>query len=205
LLVASTYHIRNLTDSLHVAKMSNYLHHINPTAGGGTSSPAIRITIPEAVTEDNITFYLIRVDVADISWSVKRRYRDFAQLHETLIEAAGVSKETLPEKKRIGNRDPSFIMRRRRDLESYLQSVFLFLQCSIPPSMVSFLHLNRFDVNFLLLDMAGAFTLSRKKGNFCYVSLAMENLSTGSEGFFGCCVGFLHRLNRSHLGENILK
>ena len=33
-----------------------------------------------------------------VEWSVKRRFREFAELHETLLEA-GVDKESLPGKK----------------------------------------------------------------------------------------------------------
>ncbi len=33
-----------------------------------------------------------------VEWTVKRRFREFAELHETLLEA-GVEKDSLPEKK----------------------------------------------------------------------------------------------------------
>ena len=70
------------------------------------------------------------------------------------VVEAGVSRELLPEKKLLGSRDPSFIMKRRRDLESYLLSVFNFLQCSIPVALSEFLLFNRYDINFLLNEMA---------------------------------------------------
>jgi len=33
-----------------------------------------------------------------VEWTVKRRYKEFAELHETLLDA-GVQRESLPEKK----------------------------------------------------------------------------------------------------------
>ena len=42
----------------------------------------------------------------------------------------------------------------RRDLESYIQSVFQFLQRAIPPIMATFLHMDRYDVNFLLQELS---------------------------------------------------
>ncbi|TRY75649.1 hypothetical protein TCAL_04582 [Tigriopus californicus] len=114
------------------------------------------ISIPEVCTKDNVTFYQVTIAMAsqDVHWKVERRYRDFAELHETLLEC-GVSKESLPQKKYIGNKEAQFVMKRRKDLESYLQSVTQFLKCSIPESLARFLELDKFDVNYILRDLAG--------------------------------------------------
>ena len=45
----------------------------------------------------------------------------------------------------------------RRDLESYIQSVFQFLQRAIPPIMATFLHMDRYDVNFLLQELSAKY------------------------------------------------
>ena len=50
--------------------------------------------------------------------------------------------------------DPSFIMKRRRDLESYLQSVFKFLQHSLPQTLAEFLCLTKYDQHFVLRQLA---------------------------------------------------
>ena len=50
--------------------------------------------------------------------------------------------------------DPSFIMKRRRDLESYLQSVFKFLQHSLPQNLAEFLCLTKYDQHFVLRQLA---------------------------------------------------
>ena len=49
------------------------------------------------------------------------------------------------------------IISHRRDLESYIQSVFQFLQRAIPPIMATFLHMDRYDVNFLLQELSAKY------------------------------------------------
>ena len=103
--------------------MSNYLKVFSASAanrsGGGSgsdvdSTASASISIPEAVSEDGVTYYVVRVDVDKVNWTVRHRFRDFAELHEVLVDSAvGIAKDSLPEKRRIGNRDPAFVMQRR--------------------------------------------------------------------------------------------
>ena len=51
----------------------------------------------------------------------------------------------------------SSIPSHRRDLESYIHSVFQFLQRAIPPIMATFLHMDRYDVNFLLQELSAKY------------------------------------------------
>lgn len=46
-----------------------------------------------------VTYYDIKVRVSDIEWMVERRYKDFDQLNEKLIEEISISKKLLPPKK----------------------------------------------------------------------------------------------------------
>jgi hypothetical protein len=131
---------------------------------------AVNITIPEAINEESVTWYEIHVRIKDVEWKVKRRYRAFLDLHETLVES-GVDKESLPQKKLIGNRDPSFIMKRRRELESYLQSVFRFLQHSLPQNLAQFLLMTKYDQHFMLRELA----------SHHYDLMASDNLMTEAE------------------------
>ena len=124
--------------------MSNYI---------AVPESSILLTIPEAISEDSVTYYQIRAEIAPYHWMVKRRFKDFVELHETLIEC-GVSKESLPQKKFLGNRDPAFIMKRRRDLETYLVSVFQFLSRALPQSLADFLDLSKYDLNYVLQTLA---------------------------------------------------
>lgn len=117
------------------------------------SPDSVQISVPEALNEENVTWYVIQIKIGDINWKTRRRFREFVELHETLVEN-GVEKDSLPGKKLLGNRDPSFIMKRRRDLESYLQSVFKFLQHSMPQNLAIFLCLNKYDQHFILRQLA---------------------------------------------------
>lgn len=42
------------------------------------SVSSIAIDIPEALNEDGVTLYEVRIVIDDVSWSVKRRYREFS-------------------------------------------------------------------------------------------------------------------------------
>ena len=67
--------------------MSNYLRVLssaNRSGGGGDMNSTASISIPEAVSEDGVTYYVVRVDVDKVNWTVRHRFRDFAELHEVL-------------------------------------------------------------------------------------------------------------------------
>lgn len=65
-----------------------------------------------------------------------------------------MDKESLPQKKFLGNRDPTFIMRRRKDLETYLQNAFRFTRHCLPEPFVQFLDLPKYDVHHMARAMA---------------------------------------------------
>ena len=75
----------------------------------GLSKELLICTVPEAINEDNVTWYEIRVQIAEIFWKIKRRFREFVELHDRLVDESGVDKDSLPEKKLIGNRGPIFL------------------------------------------------------------------------------------------------
>jgi len=54
----------------------------------------------------------------------------------------------------LGNRDPAFVKQRRKELETYLQSIFQFLCHAMPEPLVDFLDLPKYDVNFVLRRLA---------------------------------------------------
>jgi len=69
-----------------------------------SGEPKVNLSIPEAVTDDGVTFYWVLVKTAaswpegaSVQWRLKRRYNDFAALHAALVEqATGVDKDALP-------------------------------------------------------------------------------------------------------------
>ncbi len=71
------------------------------------------------------------------------------------MASSGVSRDALPQKRILGNRDPAFVLKRRAELETYLQTTFQFLSRSpTPQSLAEFLRLDCYDVNLVLRRLA---------------------------------------------------
>jgi hypothetical protein len=117
------------------------------------------ITIPNVEKNDSVIVYMIMVRVGNISWTVFHRYNDFVELHEKLVSDHGVAKDILPPKKVIGNREPTFIEKRRGALEVYLTTVVNFLQRAMPRELALFLDFHLYDILFLLQNLAMHFFL----------------------------------------------
>lgn len=120
------------------------------------------ITVPSYKDKDGVTFYEIHIIVGSISWVVLRRYKEFVELHETLVMDHCLMKELLPQKKIIGNRNPEFIKKRKINLESYLQTVISFLQRAMPMSLLKFLDVDKYDIPHVLQSMVLNFTLQEE-------------------------------------------
>jgi len=142
--------------------MANYLLSANT-----------KISLPEIVNEENITYYVINIEIDDVRWEVKRRYKDFLSLHETLVDV-GVDKDSLPPKKLLGNKDPAFLMKRRKELETYLLTTFHFLEKNLPPVLAEFLHFNKYESHFILRNLAS-------KSYHRELELSNLNLAAGDE------------------------
>lgn len=112
------------------------------------------ISIPKVNLVDGIAYYKIYVTCFNkCEWTVLRRYRDFLSLHEKLLNYS-VTKDLLPKKKVIGNTNAKFMEQRREDLEKYLQKIAHMLQRHMPVELVEFLDFHKYDVIFLLQDLA---------------------------------------------------
>lgn len=113
------------------------------------------IAITKAETDTNrVTYYHIKVNVGDVTWSVQKRYKEFLELHNKLVSEHTVTKDILPGKKIIGNKEPNFIERRRVGLEIYLQTVLSFLQKSMPEELLTFLEFDKYDVILIVKKLA---------------------------------------------------
>lgn len=112
------------------------------------------VDIPEVIPVDNYMSYHIIVKIGDIYWSVYHRYSDFAELHDKLVSEHSVPKDILPPKKVIGNKEPTFLEKRRSDLCQYLRTVLNFLQIAMPLELAVFLDFHRYDTQFLIRHMA---------------------------------------------------
>ena len=114
----------------------------------------VSITVPEVITsEEGVTLYQVVVEVGPVVYRVKHRYSEFESMHSKIVEN-GIEKDLLPPKKLIGNKDPAFIMKRRKDLENYLQTVYHFLEKSLPRVLAEFLDFPTYDIHYVLQDLA---------------------------------------------------
>ncbi|TDG42255.1 hypothetical protein AWZ03_011314 [Drosophila navojoa] len=117
------------------------------------------VTIPKYSVESSagITYYDIKVRVGNVDWFVERRYRDFAQLHDKLVEDISIIKKLLPPKKLVGNKQPAFLEQRREQLETYLQKLLTHFGKELPRLLAEFLDFNKYDIIYLLQDLAKLF------------------------------------------------
>ncbi|KAI5732562.1 hypothetical protein M8J76_001730 [Diaphorina citri] len=104
--------------------------------------------------KDKIALYKITVQVGEVCWSLSHRYSDFVELNDKLVKDHSLNKDLLPPKKVLRNLDPTFLEKRKTDLEIYLQNVVNFLEKSLPRCLIDFLHLVKYDINILLQDFA---------------------------------------------------
>ncbi|KAG0713362.1 Nischarin [Chionoecetes opilio] len=118
----------------------------------------VAVCIPGTQQADGVTLYTITMCVAGVQWSVKQRYNAFAELHEKLVSNHGVARDLLPPKKIIGNKDPSFIERRRGDLELYIQTIMSFMHHTLPRELAEFLDFHHYELTHLLQCMARQFS-----------------------------------------------
>jgi len=113
----------------------------------------LSVAIPEAVTREGVTLYQIHVRVGEVGYQVERRFSQFQAMH-TLLVAEGVDSSLLPPKKLLGSKDPAFIMRRRRELEIYLQAVCHFLERNLSRHLTSFLELAQYDIHLVVAGLS---------------------------------------------------
>jgi len=72
------------------------------------------------------TAYVIDVTLGEINYTLLKRYSQFDELHAALKKAyKGVDLPLLPKKRWFGNTDPSFVQKRCRKLQLYLNSLAL--------------------------------------------------------------------------------
>ena len=76
------------------------------------------------VIQDEFTEYHMKVTSSDnVSWLVRRRYREFRELHDHLKLKYPDRIPSVPGKKLWGNQDPEFVRQRQDQLQSYMNSV----------------------------------------------------------------------------------
>lgn len=135
--------------------MSNFLKDIKESM----------ISIPQTDSEHRVTIYIISVRVGETSWTVRRRYKEFAELHEKLVSAHGVAHDILPPKKIIGNREEEFIKKRQIKLQKYLIHVLYHFKHIdnvpqiMPKAVALFLDFHKYDLFYMLQELAVDFSV----------------------------------------------
>ncbi|CAK1550756.1 unnamed protein product [Leptosia nina] len=108
---------------------------LNPVKATLDDTVNLVCSLENAQNINRHTEYILRIQRGpgkDNSWTVSRRYRDFASLHLSLQHAnIGLP---LPPKKLIGNMQPSFVAERQIALQNYIDEVLkhLILALSLP-------------------------------------------------------------------------
>ncbi|XP_070558120.1 nischarin-like isoform X2 [Ptychodera flava] len=105
-----------------------------------------KVSISGTEQVDNYTVYIIEVSVNDSRWRVRHRYSEFSELHERLVTENKIERSLLPPKKLLGNLSKSFIEKRQKDLEQYLQ-VLLQKYTYLPKPLSVFLGFNIYDIH----------------------------------------------------------
>ncbi|KAL5280818.1 NISCH family protein [Megaselia abdita] len=112
------------------------------------------VDIPKYLEINKTVFYEIHVKVKDVEWTLQRRYNEFHELNERLVKDQGLSKQLLPPKKIVGNKNAQFLEQRRTQLEEYIKNLLHFFRLTMPRTFVEFINLNKYDVIYLLQDMS---------------------------------------------------
>lgn len=63
------------------------------------ASQETTITIPNNVDINNVTYYNILVSVGNVNWTVRRRFKEFVDLHTKLVSGQSIGRDLLPPKK----------------------------------------------------------------------------------------------------------
>ncbi|XP_078676623.1 nischarin-like [Branchiostoma floridae x Branchiostoma belcheri] len=104
----------------------------------------VRIVSAEQV--ENYTVYIIEVTSGTNTWTVRHRYSEFSELHEKLLSEKKVDKNALPPKKLLGNMSKSFVEKRQKELEVYLQMLLEKHQDCIPKVLERFLDFHLYEI-----------------------------------------------------------
>ena len=104
------------------------------------SSHGFQVSIESTLDYEDFILYVIRVSYKFASWTVRRRYKEFAELHASIAKLYSGPQYVFafPGKKLLGNFRNKFIQKRQKKLEEYLRNAMGNLQ-AIPKELAYFL------------------------------------------------------------------
>ena len=118
------------------------------------------VSIHNITENKGVIFYVLHMRINAVQWTVNHRYSDFSELNKTLVLNHGISKDILPGKTLFHIRNDTFIESRRLALEKYIKEVVRFLSNTMPPILVSFLDMDKYDLWFLLKNLSNKITMN---------------------------------------------
>ncbi|GMS95737.1 hypothetical protein PENTCL1PPCAC_17912 [Pristionchus entomophagus] len=124
------------------------------------SSFSVKITDHKIVQDGNFVLYTLSISIEPYTWTVQRRYSDFAQLDK--LRFTDKKKSFIPKKKTIGNLDAEFITDRKIELEKYLKSVIeleIWYQRqkhlhSLPLLIAQFIDMHQYEIHSIVDDLS---------------------------------------------------
>ncbi|GMT24149.1 hypothetical protein PFISCL1PPCAC_15446, partial [Pristionchus fissidentatus] len=125
-----------------------------------TDSFSVQITDHRIVQDGSYVLYTLRITIEPYTWTIERRYSDFAQLDK--IRFTDKKKSFLPKKKTIGNLDSEFIADRKIELDKYMKS-FIELEIwyqrqknlhSLPLLIAQFLDMHQYEIHSIVDDLS---------------------------------------------------
>jgi hypothetical protein len=114
----------------------------------------VDVSIPKIIKNDGYVSYEIACLVEELRWVVVRRYSEFLDMHDVLVQRHGIPRAMLPPKKYIGNFSSDFLEKRRADLEAYLRAIFDFFKVTQPREVMEFLGFERLEIVCHLRQLA---------------------------------------------------
>ncbi|XP_032217773.2 uncharacterized protein LOC5517346 isoform X3 [Nematostella vectensis] len=113
-----------------------------------------KIEVPAAEVIDGYAVYYVEVFITEYSWLVRKRYREFRELHDKLVKEYHIDQSLLPPKKYFGNLDPDYIETRRLLLEIYLHKLLEKFEDNLPDQLDNFLEGFKYDVCGVTYNLA---------------------------------------------------
>ena len=143
-----------------------------------TDREVFRVHFIAHLIQGEFTEYHIKVSSSrGESWLIRRRYREFRDLHDHLKLKYGENLPQIPGKRLWGNQDPSFVQERQEGLQRYLDGVLALEPDCSTKYLRRFLEIRDQPRSPTAVAPATATTIDEKKNVFKTCQEALFDLS----------------------------